>query len=297
MNVSSREINFIAFITINATLHVTGIILNSLVVLCFWRMPRLRKDTFYAFILVLSCIDLVTVIVLHPLILFSCGAWLLRHTKSPVYRVNERALSLFAGLSLPTILIINTERYLAVVWPFFYRKFVTKQRLLILLFLFWLIRAIQWGITFKVPPEPFGFTIPWGVFVLLLYMTYKVCIVARHLNAKTLQQGRTHVRSYIREQIFTRKIVLTCVLIVICYFTFACPITVGCVIAFLQKKPDDLQIVTILWLETLFAANSTVNCLILFWKNGRLRKEGKRALRYFLKRTRVSPSHEKKPRC
>ena len=69
-------INFIFIFAVNVFFFFSGICLNSLVILSFWRSVQLRKKLCYFMIMVLSCSDLLTVLTNSPLTIFVSMLWL-----------------------------------------------------------------------------------------------------------------------------------------------------------------------------------------------------------------------------
>ena len=63
-------INLIFIFAVNVFFFFSGICLNSLVILSFWRSVQLRKKLCYFMIMLLSCCDLLTVLTNNPLIAF-----------------------------------------------------------------------------------------------------------------------------------------------------------------------------------------------------------------------------------
>ena len=61
------SVNRIFIFVVNILFFVSGIFLNSLVIVSFWRSVQLRKELCYFMIMVLSCCDLLTVLTNHSL--------------------------------------------------------------------------------------------------------------------------------------------------------------------------------------------------------------------------------------
>ena len=69
-------INLIFIFAVNVFFFFSGICLNSLAILSFWRSVQLRKKLCYFMIMVLSCCDLLTVLTNSPLTIFVSMSWL-----------------------------------------------------------------------------------------------------------------------------------------------------------------------------------------------------------------------------
>ena len=70
-------INLIFIFAVNVFFFFSGICLNSMVILSFWRSVQLRKKLCYFMIMVLSCCDLLTVLTNNPLMAFISMSWLM----------------------------------------------------------------------------------------------------------------------------------------------------------------------------------------------------------------------------
>ena len=128
-------INLIFIFAVNILFFFSGISLNSLVIISFWRSTQLRKKLCYFMIMVLSCCDLLAVLTNH--VLLPLITVLLLTGKFSVYpswvNISLRLSSTFPGFSLLALLVMNFDRYLATSYPFFHRTSITKRRLVTLL--------------------------------------------------------------------------------------------------------------------------------------------------------------------
>ena len=128
-------INFIFIFAVNVFFFFSGICLDSLVILSFWRSVQLRKKLCYSMIIVLSCCDLLTLLTNNPLMALISMSWLTGkvdgNTRWP--HISLRSTNIVLGFSLFALLVMNFDRYLATSYPIFHRTSVTKGRLLTLL--------------------------------------------------------------------------------------------------------------------------------------------------------------------
>ena len=132
---SYYSINLIFIFAVNVFFFFSGICLNSLVILSFWRSVQLRKKLCYFMIMVLSCCDLFAVLTNNPLMAFISMSWLTGKLDGNAgwAHISLRSTNVFLGFSLFALLVMNFDRYLATSYPIFHRTSVTKGRLLILL--------------------------------------------------------------------------------------------------------------------------------------------------------------------
>ena len=117
---------------LNIIFFFSGICLNALVLVSFWRSIQLRKKLCHFMIMVLSCCDLLVVLTNHPLSALIAMLWLTKESSMyPVWMHVSLCVShLFLGCSLLALLVMNINRYLATSYPFYYRKSTTKRKLL-----------------------------------------------------------------------------------------------------------------------------------------------------------------------
>jgi hypothetical protein len=123
-------INLIFIFALNS-----GICLNSLVILSFWRSVQLRKKLCHFMIMVLSCCDLLAVLTGHRLTALHAMLFLTEKLDAHpgwVF-ISTKFSTVFVSFSLLALLVMNFDRYLATYYPIFHRTSVTKGRLLTLL--------------------------------------------------------------------------------------------------------------------------------------------------------------------
>ena len=137
-------LSLIFIIVVNILFFFSGICLNSLVIVSFWRSVQLRKKLCYFTIMILSCCDLLVVLTAHPVTALRAVFWL--NEKSGVYPdrllvVFHDQLIMFVGFSLLALMVMSVDRYLATHYPILHRTSVTKGKLL-LFFTFLVIIAI-----------------------------------------------------------------------------------------------------------------------------------------------------------
>jgi hypothetical protein len=78
------------------------------------------------------------------------------------------------------------------------------------------------------------------------------------------------------------KNISTCSLAFGCFFLCSCPSIVYATYSRSGQLYDDEQVLSFgLWSNTSFSINSTLNCVIFFWRNSILRREGMKILNAF----------------
>ena len=268
-------INLIFIIALNVLFFFSGICLNSVVILSFWRSAQLRNKLCYFMIMLLSCCDLLVVLTGHPLTALIAMSFLTEKWDAyPGWAANSsRLATIFVGFSLLALLVMNFDRYLATYYPIFHRTSVTKGRLLTLLAILITVEIILMLISFN------DFVIPYQVglliFIIIIippmfFINYKLFAVARK------SRGNKRISPEIKKT-FSLKNISSCLLAVVCFVVLNIPVFVyiGLTITLTEKEWTlDNAILPGSWASTITSMNSTFNCLIFYWKNKILRTEG-----------------------
>jgi hypothetical protein len=238
-------LNVVFLCTINATFMVVGIFLNTVVIISLWKSSQLRKKPCYFIIFALSCIDLA--VILH-------------------------------GSSMHALFVLNVERFIALSYPFFHRKSVTKRRLIFLFIILMILLSCVLTLSNLLDLKTLAnlvVTVYLLSFLLLFtYLNYKTFIIAKS------KRDNDRIASYNDQERKTLKLhfkdISTCLLAVICFFVCSSPQMIYSTLRLTSKTPfhDRRVIIFHLWSCTFVSMNSTFNCLIFFWRNSILRREG-----------------------
>ena len=122
-------------------LAVAGTISNSFVLFIFWKSPKLRSKLFSFGIMLLYSIDLGVVTVINPLFVLK-SITILDSPKCLYIVAYKIAIFFFCGISACTLLIINIERYFAIIHPFLYRIHFNKRRFVFTWLFFWFLVVV-----------------------------------------------------------------------------------------------------------------------------------------------------------
>ena len=266
-------INLILIFLLNVLFFFTGICLNSLAILTFWRSVQLRKKLCYFMIMVLSCCDLLVVLTSHPSAALVAMLWLTgkldTHPKWAV--IFLRFMPVLYGFSLLALLVMNFDRYLAISYPIFHRTSVTKGKLLTLL-----ATLIVFGLTLylmsvnNLISHPVFLLISVTIFFPpMIFINYKLFIIAR-------KSRRNRRISPEVKKTLSFKNISSCLLAVACFVVLSIPtlVYIGLRTNSGHSSTLDNADIAAFWAGTLCSMNSTCNCLILYWKNKILRIEG-----------------------
>ena len=277
--------NTIAACVVNAVFFVLGCTLNLLVVVIFSVSKELRSKLSFFPILVLSSVDLATVIVVHPIFLLQAISEILKIPKCTYKVAYFSVLYIFPGISASTLLLMNIERYIAIARPLWHLRIgQKKQKFVCACVVCWLLMVANLICRLFKPPYSKAFTmVGISIACLITLFTYasifKVSRTRRSLplqeqtSSDATQETRKNKTSFIHDLKIAKIYFLVVMLSFICYLPTG-------VVVFATKYPwreneakRTLLAQVYTWTNTFISLTSTLNCLVFFWANERLRKE------------------------
>ena len=120
---------------------LSGMILNTLVIITILKSTQLRKRLCHFTIMVLSYCDLLTVLVSTQSFFLRITFWMTETNLLTAIQIYHLLDDLFAAISMLALLVMSIERYLGVYYPIYHRISVSRHRLLALLALFTIFPA------------------------------------------------------------------------------------------------------------------------------------------------------------
>ena len=285
----STVMNTLFLCLVNFSFIIVGVFLNSVVIISLWRSSQLRKKLCYFVIFVLSCFDLAVAAINHPILIISTIFWSIR-SSNPQLITGPLITIQLGGLSMFTLLILNVERFLALSYPFFHQRAVTKARIKVCLVI-WMIIQIGLSALFFL----LGIKIAHALiskFVLLflcvfIYSNYKMFVIAKSKREDERiapADGATISNQEAKKHKLNVKKISTCSLSVCCFFICSLPQIIFSTWRSTLHKNEwndrDIRLFGI-WCNTFVFMNSTFNCLIFFWRNSILRREGMKTAKFF----------------
>ena len=274
-------INMVLLCILNIFFMIGGIILNSVVINCLRKSSQLRKKLCYFMILLLSCFDLAVVTIVHPVQILSTIFLFLGDYNHRFEEMRASLCLLLNGFSMFALSALSLERFLALTYPIFHRALVTKGKLLIYLALT-IISLVG-----LFPLMYYNRTIGGIVtsvylclfLILFVYLNYKMFLVVKSKQKE--EKSDYNVGRKTRKLNF--KNISTCCLAVLCFFICSCPyIIYSCLgFSYMANTPYRQRLSHHIWSNTFVSMNSTFNCLIFFWRNSILYREGMKILKCF----------------
>ena len=268
-------INYIAICVVNIVLMICTISLNMTTIIAYWKSSQLRKKTSFFLVMLLSFVDLTSG-------MFGQSSFVLTLIKSligdplecQVLKAVQLMMCSFPSLSIGTLFLLNIERYLNIVHPFFTRKNVTKGKLLKAAAVFWCF-----AIVISIPCQMFATRIAnfiTGIAILVvvlasIYFYTRIYFTSR----KAAHECRSkHEMMSEARQLQDIKLAKSCAIVVCC--TFLC-LTPFAIVGFLMRTSHVLM-TALYWAATVSFASSTLNSVIFFWRNPMLRKEARKII-------------------
>ena len=286
----SSMFNTVFLCVLNALLMVVGIFLNVVVIVSMWTSIHLKKKLCYFTILVLSCFDLAVVFITHPILISSTILWSMEKYEAEFEFMRKQTSILLGGFSMFALLTLNIERFLALTCPFSHQSLVTKRKLTIFLSILITIEVALLPLYYYFKMNKI-FNIFIAVFLtiallIFIYMNYKMLVIAKlkrkdkRLAASkilpTYHQGKKKLK-------INLKNISTCSLAVGCFFSCSVPQLIYSIwrsTSWASLNDRNATLFSI-WSNTFVCINSTLNCVIFFWRNSILRREGIKVLKRF----------------
>ena len=248
---SVTAVNMLFLCLLNAVFMIAGIILNYLVITILWKSSQLLKKLCYFMVLVLSSFDLAVVCLTHPVLVFSTILWSTETYLAEGFKMIWAYMCIILGaFSMFTLLTLNIERFLAILFPVFHRKSVTKKRLIFLL-AFFMMALILVTPVFFFAGKIIGNVIT-TVFLLIIlfvfmFLNYKIRFIAK-LKSESKKVSPASVDLPCHQKVKKLKLSLknisTCFLAVACFFICSLPQIMYSVSRVISEKPyNDSQVV------------------------------------------------------
>ena len=165
------------------------------------------------------------------------------------------------------------------------------QKRLVLFQAFWTIIILTFSLLVYFYDQTIFSNISITVLVLVLlllfiYLNYKIFIIAKSKRKDDRVTPASTATASGHQERKKRKINLknisTCCLAVACFFICSSPQIIFSVLRFTETLTNDRHAwLFSLWSSTFVAMNSTFNCLIFFWRNSILRREGMKIAKCF----------------
>ena len=180
------------------------------------------------------------------------------------------------------LLTLNVERFLALTRPFFHQASVTKTRLLCFQ-AFWTVimlglSVLLFFINSQTITNIFATLMVLSFLFSFIYLNYKMFKIAKSKreDERVAPTTAASVDANRKTRILNLKNISTCSLAVGCSFFCSCPLIIYSTVYLASEMLlSEMQFSLFQqWSCTFVSLNSTFNCVIFFWRNSILRREG-----------------------
>ena len=268
------QLIFLCFVNVFFTF--IGIILNSLVIISFWKSSQLRKKLCYLLTMVLSCVDILAILGNHPFLATSAILFLTeKYDLLRTFDTYMKISSMFFAFSLLTLLVMSFDRYLSTAYPIFHRKSVTKNRLLALLAILFILEMILLSISLI--GRVFSYHVKCIIFLTILsppfiFVNIKLFKIVRKMRKNNVISPKVTTMVKL-------KSISSCLLALACLVLLFIPTGIYIAYNYAEGSTSVNVLISGTWASTILSMNSTFNSLIFYWKNKILRTEGMKMLK------------------
>ena len=262
----------------------TAIYLNACTVITIWKTPILREKISNFTIMMQSTIDLLQGLFVMPLFTYLMLSGVTGTGSCLVNYVCKKLTSLIFLFSVTTYSALNHERYMGICHPIFHRTKIKKRHLLHYVVAVCILQTLTLSSTFYYSQVTRSVI---GLFCLafLAHTVYVYVRIARAIQIKVRVNENQHGRNQRRklmQYLSEIKATKTCFLVVICCVLCNLPAIVT-FSALVEVKSSFETLLLRKCFTVLIILNSSLNSLILFWRNKKLRVYAKTPLRYILR--------------
>ncbi len=259
-----------------------GTLANSLVIMSYYRNPRLRTINNTIFLL-LAITDINVTVFVEPMYAAVILSSLLGKGNCLLWDIGTILSQLFLGLSLITIVNLSLQSYITLAYPYHWQLIITKSRFNLTIVLSWLlILPLTLGVYLHVSILTYGF--PCIISLTIITVVFTWCwtykLVARHRRAIEATQTPSISQNISRKKILrstaTALAIILCLLG--CYFLALCFFFWQMFMDPWKKLGRDTY--EILWsvAVTFMYLNSLLNPCLVFWRNAPFRETAKNIL-------------------
>ena len=268
-------VNHIICCLVNVLLALTTTFLNSVTVLTYWKSPLLRGKVSYFTIMLLSLADLGVGMVGIPVFILQLAKEISGRGSCAVSAFADILSTIPIGMSLVVLQVMTIERYIGVIHPIFHRTKVTKGRLLFLTIILWLLFFLRICLRFYIGDGVYKLIISIDILVLaILSLTvYTRIFCAWRTSRRTSMSNTRSKESSSESQANSKrksgflqnvKQAKTFFIVVVCCFICIIP---QAVVQSGSIPTLEAGAALAYWSATFIMMNSSVNSLVLFWRN------------------------------
>ena len=268
-------ISYVIFIIFNLVFAVLTISLNSVTILAYWKSMQLRKRSSYFLIMLLSITDLATGMFGNVGSVIKAEKIMKKDIDCLFFTLLQLISFTVAAMSVMTSFLLNAERYLSIVHPFFHRRAVTKSKLFITAVVLWCIVILVVNSQIAMNQITAFFSSAAILLIIVACVYFYVAIFwAKQKAGKKCRSSEDKNPAGKITQAQDMKLAKSCTIVIACAIICFVPFAVTNPVITHSYVKYSLRDVA----NTLAFASATFNSLVFFWQNRSLRNEAKKAL-------------------
>ena len=255
----------------NITIALFGTLANCLVILAYYRNPRLRTTQNMIF-LYLAITDLSVTAFVQPVFTVATLSGLLGNHNCILWTLDTLLSWLFVELSLVTITILSLQSYLTLAYPFRSHSIITKFRLNVAILLSWFLVLVKVLTIFLQYFDSLRYGSP-----CIIGLTVIIVVVTWCWTQRLVSRHRKHIRTTqtpsCAQKVEQKKLLKSTVTaFAIIFSLLACYCLHLSLFLFLDflnpsRLGSDTYGVLVSLSTTLTYLNSLLNPCLLFWRN------------------------------
>ena len=262
------------------------VFLNGVTAITIWRSRILKEKTSNFTILLQSIVDLANGVFFMPLVSFRFANEAVGGTNCALAIFLKKFGMLIFFYTLTTLSVMNFDRYLGIVHPFYHRGVVTNTKLLAYVVSICSVQTIIYGfsLTHKEIVAPILSTTTILFILTTVFVYVKIFLKIRDTNrmrAAMIAAERSDASTNASEKCRMRKgrflkeikAAKSSFLIVMCCLATFAPGALS--FGHLDVKSSFKAVAIKTWFVLLAMLKSTLNPVMYFWTNAMLRKQGK----------------------
>ena len=266
-------INFIIFCIFNILLSTLAIYLNSVTVLAYCSSTQLRKKLSFFLIMLLSLSDLasgISCFLTYTTVLVQA---VVGELNCEIYVFTHLIIFAMLSVSLVNLTLLNTERYLGVVYPFYHKSKITRRRILVVAVVLWIFIVIPLTLLrlFMNGESRYLSTLLISLaIVAFIYMYISIFRTSRGVSIRSSPQTAT-TNSWIKLK--ELRLANSCAVVVCCTFICYIPFSItDCL------QPSTIIMAISHWGKTFTLMSTSINSVVFLWRNTILRNEVRKVI-------------------
>ena len=269
----SDKVTWAVITMICVILIFTTICLNACTVITIWKTPVLREKLSNFTIMMQSSIDLLHGLLLMPIFTYLMLSEITGTGNCLVTYIYKKVASLIFLFSFTTFSALNHERYMGICHTMFHRTQVRKSHLLKYVVVVCLLQSLALGFSFYNYQHITRLVLGFSCFAFLAHTIFVYAKIARAIQIKVCVQENgqgSSKRRKLMQYLSEIKAAKTCFFIVTCCILCNLPV----IITVTDMVGNKFTFKTLLLRKCftiLFMLNSSLNSVILFWRNKKLR--------------------------